>query len=189
MSREEELRVRVRSKGIVDVTRLKELVLEGERLTTTDFSGQTLDHFVAIDCTFKACRFESMRIEYACFGSGWQTSCYEDCSFNGTTIVASSPGYSEFVRCSFMNVSISEFFGLNVSMVDCRFSGKLHKVVFYGANPTRRRWFWTRRNAFRGNEFSQARFGDVAFREHIDLSKQKLPHDWVPGKDPYKDVT
>jgi len=189
MPTEEKLQVRVRSRGFVDSAGIKQLMVERKTVSAADFSGQTLDHFVSVGSTFKSCRFEGMRIEYACFGSGRKTSHYEDCSFDGTTIVASTPGYAKFVKCRFLNISITEFFGFNVSMVDCVFSGKLRKIVFYGADPTRRAWLWKKRNKFAGNDFSHARFSDVAFREHIDLSKQRLPNGWAPGGDPYQNVT
>jgi uncharacterized protein YjbI with pentapeptide repeats len=184
MPKDENLKVRVRSNGFVDVSSIN-----GKRLTAADFSGQTLDNFVSVGNRFKNCQFTDMKIEYACFGSGGKTSHYEDCSFDGTSIACSTPGCASFLRCTFRNVSIIDFIGLNVSMVDCIFSGRLRKIVFYGADPTSRAWFWRKRNEFRGNDFSQASFNDVAFREHIDLSKQKLPPSWVRPDDPYQNVT
>jgi hypothetical protein len=64
-----------------------------------------------------------------------------------------------------------------MELVDCVFINTLLKgVVFYGDCPkvagiTRVR----KRNEFRGNDFSQARFADVDFRGNIDLAAQRLP--------------
>ncbi|MCW6005679.1 hypothetical protein K1W54_13985 [Micromonospora sp. CPCC 205371] len=61
-------------------------------------------------------------------------------------------------------------------MIDCTFSGRLKKVVFYG----RLGGIYTmesgqRLNEFRGNDFSGADLAQVEFRWGIDLSRQVLP--------------
>ena len=65
-------------------------------------------------------------------------------------------------------------------MIDCIFSGTLHKVVFYGADPES-----GRHNEFRGNDFRETLFDDVGFREGIDLTLQRFPAGWVKSEDPY----
>jgi uncharacterized protein YjbI with pentapeptide repeats len=129
-----------------------------------------------------------MSMTTACFGAGTRQSLYEDCAFDGTKFSAPAPGIAKFVRCTFKNVDISLFHGLEVSMVDCVFSGALRGVVFYGRRPGRRRLFWRRKNDFFGNDFEAASLDDVVFREAIDLSLQKFPIGWKHPCDAYNEL-
>jgi uncharacterized protein YjbI with pentapeptide repeats len=185
---DQRLVAQVSAPGYVDLSQVERLVIERERLEGVDFSGRILLQFVAISSSFLRCRFERTVIASACFGGGKRESTYESCSFDGSKIHAAAPGVARFIRCSFRDATIEEFFGLSVSMIDCEFSGVLRRVVFYGRNPTRQRWWRRTRNDFRGNDFRFANLADVAFREGIELASQKLPSGWVAPKDAYDDV-
>ena len=173
--------VRVTSKGRIDVGSLRRLVFDHQGVQDAAYSHQELDQFVAISSTFKQCTFEHLTIRSACFGGGRKESVYEACSFDGSKIDCMAAGVARFVGCTFRDVHLFSFFGLSVSMIDCVFSGRLHKVAFYGANPESRK-----RNDFRGNDFREALLDDVGFREGIDLTLQRFPTGWVKPDDPYR---
>jgi hypothetical protein len=154
-----------------DRIELRDETLEGENLT-----GLRLKQFTATQCSFRSCRFDGSTIEQACFGGGTKPSDYTDCSFDGARITAVAPGVARFIRCSFRDCLIQDLFGVAVEFIDCIFSGTIKKAVFWGSIPEEDRDQVGRRtNEFRGNDFSQARLVDVAFRGGIDLAKQKLP--------------
>ena len=159
---------------------MRRLVFDHQQVQGVAYSGQQLDQFLAISSSFKQCFFERMPIRSACFGGGRRESVYESCSFDGSKIDCGAVGIARFVRCTFRDTYVFNLFGLSVSIVDCVFSGTLHKVAFYGTNPESRE-----RNEFHGNDFRDALFNDVAFREGIDLTLQRFPVGWVKPDDPY----
>lgn len=175
--------VRVTSKAHIDAASLQRLVFDHQQVQDITYSDQKLDEFLAISCSFKRCTFERLSTRSACFGGGRRESVYEACSFDGSKIDCGTAGVAKFVGCSFRDTYIFNFFGLSISMIDCVFSGTLHKVAFYGTNPESRK-----RNEFRGNDFREARLNDVAFREGIDLTLQRFPANWVKPDDPYDRV-
>jgi uncharacterized protein YjbI with pentapeptide repeats len=121
-----------------------------------------------------------MVIESACFGSGKVESIYLDCTFDDSRFSAVTPGIARFERCSFRNVDVSEFLGMGIEMVDCKFSGIIRKGSFNGAVAGRYADYLGRtRNEFRGNDFSAVRLGDFDFRTGIDLTQQVLPDGWI----------
>jgi hypothetical protein len=145
-------------------------------LECESFAQLTLREFMSTRSTFRDCRFERMTIKRACFGGGTVASEYVDCVFDGSRINATTPGTARFLRCSFREVHIQDFFGLTCGFVDCVFSGTIEKAVFQSKllGPHRDR-FGRSENDFRGNDFSGAKLGDVAFRGGIDLTSQNLP--------------
>lgn len=152
------------------------LVIEKRRERGADFSGSKLDSFLAVASRFDECRFEKMTIGDACFGGGVSDSEYYDCSFDGSKFSATAPGCARFVRCSFRNVLIREFFGDKVEFVDCIFSGKLLKGYFNGTISENVSGCSGRHvNRFCGNDFSEMELIDVGFRTGIDLACQRLP--------------
>jgi hypothetical protein len=65
---------------------------------------------------------------------------------------------------------------MSVEFVDCVFSGKIQKAVFYGSIAEHQRVALGRaKNEFRGNDFRECELVDVDFRSGIDLTNQKLP--------------
>jgi uncharacterized protein YjbI with pentapeptide repeats len=174
-------KVLVKSRTPIDVASLRRLVLEHRHIQDTAYSDQSLDEFLAVACTFTHCSFERLAIRSACFVGGQTGSVYEDCSFDGSQIDCGTPGVATFIRCSFRDTDLANFFGLSISMTDCVFTGTLRKVAFYGVNPESRK-----RNEFRGNDFRGAQLVDVSFREGIDFTQQHFPPDWVRPEDPYE---
>ena len=175
--------VRVRSKPRIDPTSLRRLVFEDERVEGAAYAGEQLDEFLAISSSLKHCAFERLSIRSACFGGGRKESVYEACSFDGSRIDCGAAGIARFVGCTFRGTYLYSFFGHSVSMIDCTFSGTLHRVAFYGKDPRS-----GRRNEFHGNDFREARLNDVAFREEIDLARQCFPEGWVKPDDPYDQI-
>jgi len=175
--------VQVKSKGQVDVASLRRLVFDHQQVQAATYSDQQLDEFLAVSSSFKQCTFERLSIRSACFGGGRKESLYEGCSFDGSKIDCGAAGVARFVGCTFRDSYVFNLIGLSISMIDCIFSGTLHKALFYGTDPQTQR-----RNEFRGNDFREALLNDVAFREGIDLTLQHFPAGWVKPDDPYERI-
>jgi uncharacterized protein YjbI with pentapeptide repeats len=176
--RRETIRVNARLVGHVGVNSIRRLVFDHEEVDGGDFSGRHLDQFVSIGSRFQSCRFVKMRIEGGSFGAGRETSEYLDCTFDGSRISFGPGGYTRFVRCSFRNVDLRDWFCFSVEIVDCVFTGRLQKVVFNGTVPEADRKDAGRdQNQFEGNDFSGAVLIDVDFRTGIDMERQRMPPD------------
>jgi hypothetical protein len=119
---------------------------------------------------------DNAKIDGASFGEGRETSEYVECSFDGARIRFGPDGYARFVRCSFREVDLRDWFCFTVELVDCTFSGRLRKAFFNGTVPEDDRATVGReRNEFHGNDFSAMTLIDVDFRSGIDLTQQRLP--------------
>lgn len=97
-----------------------------------------------------------------------------ECTFDGARIAFGPGGYARFVRCSFRNVALRDWFAFTVELVDCIFSciftGRLEGAFFIGTVPDQDVPIVGRtRNEFAGNDFSDMDLRDVAFRTGIDL--------------------
>lgn len=164
------------SVGKARIDETKRVVLDHEEVHGVDFSGLKLVQFSAAGSRLEACRFDKTKIEDASFGAGRETSEYVDCSFDGARIRFGPGGYARFVRCSFRDVDLRDWFCFAVELVDCTFTGRLRKAFFNGIVPEDKRSSAGReRNEFRGNDLSAMTLIDVAFRTGIDLTQQKLP--------------
>jgi hypothetical protein len=147
--------------------------VSNEVLTGADFSGRAIGEFVSIGSRFQSCDFRDMRLKAAGFGDGPDTSEYVDCVFDGSRISAAD-GRARFVGCSFRGVDIRNWDHGATELIDCTFTGRLRKCVFYGVfkppsgGPPRD-------NEFRDNDFSGADLIEVEFRWGVDLSRQRLP--------------
>jgi|SRR6266700_82950 len=172
----DEWEIKARVTGTTTVRKDRTLVLDSVNERGADYSGRKLDSFCPIASRFEKCRFERMDIGDACFGGGTRDSEYYDCSFDGSKLAAGAPGNASFVRCSFRNVLIRELCCHKVQFVDCTFSGKFLSGYFNGSVPEDKAAHLGRsKNEFRGNDFGEMEFVDVAFRTGIDLGLQKLP--------------
>jgi hypothetical protein len=153
-----------------------ELVLDHAELAGSDFSSRKLARYGSIGSILRSCQFDGARIKMASFGAGTEMSHYIDCSFDGARITFAPGGYARFVRCSFRNVDLRDWFCFGVEMVDCVFTGHLRKAAFNGTVPEDKQAVIGRtRNEWRGNDFSGMDLVDVAFRTGIDLTLQCLP--------------
>lgn len=152
------------------------VVLDHDELRGADFSGRKLVQFSSVGSILEACRFDKTKIEDASFGSGREMSEYIECSFDGARIRFGPGGYTRFVRCSFRDVDLRDWFCFTVELIDCIFSGQLRKAFFNGSVPEEKRGNAGReRNEFRGNDFTAMELIDVTFRSGIDLAQQRLP--------------
>src|SRR2546430_10168634 len=97
------------------------LVLDHSQLVGADFSNRELAQLSAVGCVLKDCRFEGTTIESASFGAGRETSEYVGCSFDGARIRFGPGGYARFVRCSFMDADLRDWFCFAVELVECTF--------------------------------------------------------------------
>lgn len=176
------------------------VVVERKQLRGADFSGRHLLSFSSVGSRFESCRFDNTIIEDAQFGGGRDASEYVDCIFDGLRTNSKIGGFERFVRCSFRDCELREWFCFATEMVDCTFSGRIG-AVFNGTIPDseylvchpsvlmrlRGRFLrWTlpktdrsiakrKFNEFHGNDFSAADLVDCAFRTGIDLTQQRLP--------------
>ena len=170
------MKIRARSVGTIKIGEDRRIALDGANLQGADFSNRDLRYFGAIGSRLVDCRFDNVRIEDASFGAGRKMSEYIGCVFDGARMTPGTGGYYRFLRCSFRDVVIDEWFCFAVEIVDCTFSGRLRNSVFNGTVPERARRDAKRsRNEFRGNDFGGMEFKDVGFRTGIDLSLQVLP--------------
>jgi len=167
---------RAKSVGRTKIDDNSRVVLDHQALHRIDLSGRKLAQFSSTACRFEASRFEGAEIESASFGAGRAVSEYVDCSFDRARIHFGPGGCARFVRCSFRDVDLRDWYCFAVELVDCAFSGRLRKAVFNGTVPDRERTTAGReRDEFRGNDFSAMDLVDVAFRTGIDLRQQRLP--------------
>lgn len=150
--------------------------LDHVKLRDADYSGRKLKHFVVIGSSLERCRFESAHIGDFLCGAGRELSEYVDCNFSCLRTSHMRGGFARFIRCSFKDVDIRDWFCFNAEFIDCVFTGRLRKCVFNGAvSEEDRSWVGRDRNDFRGNDFSGATLIDVAFRTGVDLERQRLP--------------
>jgi hypothetical protein len=103
-----EIRARVVARAKIDSE--KSVVLSREKLHGADFSGRRLEHFSSEASRLEACRFDKVRIESASFGAGRAPSEYLECSFDGARIRFGPGGFARFVRCSFRDVDLRDWF-------------------------------------------------------------------------------
>jgi hypothetical protein len=148
-----------------------------ERIEGLDLSGAVVPELDIGQSVLVGCNFRGIIIDKVYFGSGRIQTTYTNCDFTGSTIRSGSAGEARFVNCLFRDVMISNFLALNGEFIDCFFSGRLDGVVFDGRHrpPSDVVVDKRTRNEFRGNDFSEVEWRNVAFRGGIDLSLQKLP--------------
>jgi len=167
---------RAHSVGKARIDENQRVVLDHEDLCGVDYSRRKLAQFSASGSRLEACRFDKTKMQDASLGAGRETSEYVDCSFDGARIRFGPGGYARFVRCSFRDVDLRDWFCFTVELIDCTFTGRLRKAFFNGTVPEDKRTSAGReRNEFRGNDFSAMTLIDVGFRTGIDLTQQKLP--------------
>ena len=129
-----------------------------ERHRGTSFAGTVADSFSAQACRFEDCSFADLRLGGFIPGFSRARSTYTACVFDGSKITLGPVGYATFERCSFRNVTLSEWFWEGVDLIDCTFSGVLRVGKFRGMVPED-----GRKNRIEGNDFSQLLVDDVAF--------------------------
>lgn len=170
----------LKSKRKVEVDRSRDILLKDLNFVGTDFSAIARNvSFTSIGCVFESCDFGRMRSRSVSFGGGTKPSRYVQCKFDGSKLINLSVGLARFEQCSFLNVDIEGLFTHAAEFVDCTFSGKLRRSVFFGrvCGVYEKDVDGLKRaiNEFRGNDFSSMQFIDVDFRAGVDLTLQRLP--------------
>ena len=154
------------------------LILKNVHYNQKEFSNCKLSTICVINSKFTHCHFENLKVDCnATLGGGKIASTYIDCSFDNSNF-GRIGGVVTFIRCTFRNVVIKEMFATMMEFIDCTFSGKLNKVVFFGAPPQEKLRQLINRNVnrFEGNDLSQLNLSeDIGFRRGIDFLKQKMP--------------
>jgi hypothetical protein len=155
-----------------------ELVLpDGAQLERADFSGRHLRYIsIGSGSRLIECDFSGTRMNGGGLGGGYEPTEYDRCVFDGCHLKDVLPGRASFVECSFRNVRLDTFLCNDAEFVDCVFSGLLRGVVF-SATPSSTERLGRVRNAYHGNDFTEAKLEDVSFRGGIDLGSQRLPID------------
>lgn len=150
-------------------------VTSGLTIRDADFSGREFRLFSSEGSRYLGCTFDRVVIGDASFGAGIRDSLYADCSFDGARLRMVG-GFARFERCTFRDVTIVDWQGQRTELVDCVFTGRITRGIFFGRIPdslVARRG--RRRNEVRGNDFSGAELIDCSFRGGIDLEEQRLP--------------
>lgn len=175
------------------------LTIDQQDLRGVNFSGRDLVQLEVIGSRLVGCRFDNLRVESAVFGSGGLPTELVECSFDGSRIGELWPSKSRFERCTFRNIRLREWMnGFWAELVDCLFTGRIGRAIFWGTPLSRDkdlqdlREAWDHhgrslesevyckivdrvRNEFHGNDFAGAELVDFAFRRGIDLTQQRLP--------------
>jgi uncharacterized protein YjbI with pentapeptide repeats len=142
-----------------------------------DMGGLTIRFFVARGCGFESCNFAGTRFGGGYLGggegAGFSQTVYRNCCFDRCGLEGISFGSARFECCSFRDVRLRRWLSFSSEFIDCVFAGDIPEAAFLGRSPLSSKG--RRRNDFRGNDFSGARFGSVEFRGGIDLSLQRLP--------------
>jgi len=168
--------IQVKSKGTVSLDLSRDVFVKHEKVIQGSFSGLKKGSFGSLGCTFEHCDFRKMRPSQIVFASGREQSRYISCIFDGSRFDHIIAGQSRFESCSFRNVVLNRLFTHAAEFINCTFSGVIKSSVFFGkvtgnySEDTERRT-----NEFLDNDFADAQFVDVGFREGVDLSRQKLP--------------
>ncbi len=156
------------------------VMLERATLSDVDFRRVAFDHFAPRGCVFENCDFRGVALErriQPIFSSVPQ-SVFRGCRFDGVDFRRANVGQSRFERCSFGEARIDAWNVTCAEFVDCRFTGPIARVRFYGRpwghgaeslDPARTA------NEFRGNDFREAELIDVAFIMGIPIGAQRWP--------------
>jgi uncharacterized protein YjbI with pentapeptide repeats len=153
------------------------VLIEGATFERVDFSKIRFDYFHARESVFLDCDFSSISSRAGGVLGDFPEARFVGCTFDRADLRHLSPGWGRFERCQFTNAKIRDWTTDDASFVDCVFSGRIERSIFYG----QRNWLHPGEtvlpppNDFRGNDFSQADLVDTDFREGIDLSQQRLP--------------
>lgn len=140
-----------------------------------DLSGQRIPLFQASATLFERCDFGRSRIDGVLGVQPWAT--YRDCTFTRADLRRASPALARFERCVFDHARLDKWFTFQAEFVDCRFSGPLTSVRFYGAvePDSVAATIGRRTNDFVGNDFSNSDLTDVDFVGGIDIGAQRWP--------------
>jgi len=158
----------------IDATRGVEF--QNATLRGCDLSGLRIPQFGASASEFDRCDFSRARVDAGSLGFS-KGAVFRDCRFAGAELTRAEPGIARFERCDFQGASLDGWFGAQAEFVECTFSGRLHRMRFYGTvDPLQVADAVGRlRNEFVGNDFEAAELTDVEFVGGIDLRAQRLP--------------
>ncbi len=151
------------------------VILENGNFKKQNYANRKLASIWLVNAKVEGCIFENLNVNNVVLGGGKKESFLENCRFINSKLNIVS-GFATLINCSFENVTIGEMFALKMQFINCKFSGKLQKVVFDAEVPKSYQALIGRdKNIFEGNDLSEAFFDDVDFRGGIDFSKQIMP--------------
>lgn len=153
----------------VSVAITQRLNLSGGRIDLSDVSD-----FSTIGAKLQGVCIDAMAgtVMLASFG---EKSLFIDCEFANFRADLMDFGYSELRDCKFINCEIFELISWEATIVNCSFSGSVHRGKFnihpddYIVRPKTESAFFAR------NDFSDCNFFDVEFRGGIELANQRVP--------------
>jgi uncharacterized protein YjbI with pentapeptide repeats len=142
-----------------------------------EMAGITIPVLFARGCSFDSCNFTGTRFGAGYFGggegAGFSQTVYRNCCFDRCALGSIDFGSARFERCLFRDVRLRKWLSFSAEFIDCVFAGDIPEAAFLGRSPLRSTS--RQQNDFRGNDFSDVRFGSVEFRGGIDLNLQRLP--------------
>lgn len=153
------------------------LTFRGANCSRLDLSSQTIPNFVAFGSTFDHCDSTATVFEGGVLGD-LPLVVYRDCVFDGADLRWVGAQFARFERCSFAKARLDDWRVSGAEFIDCRFSGRLFRVIFSGKPVLVERLKGIRaRNDFHGNDFRDADLDDCDFRHGIDLDANLWPED------------
>jgi uncharacterized protein YjbI with pentapeptide repeats len=152
------------------------LLLSRESIRGGRFDGKGVKEFWVAESDIRETTFEGFNVRQGSLGGGERMSTFQQCVFRSSTLRIMTPGRVRFEHCQFDDVTLAGWICLNAEFVDCRFRGRLDKMVFDAAlRPMDADELGRSRNQYDDNDFSRCQFIDVAFRGGIELRRPLLP--------------
>jgi hypothetical protein len=153
------------------------IVLSGASLKDADLTGCVFRNYVATGSILEGCDFTDAIFEGGVLGDLPVTT-YRRCTFRRTDLRRCNPQLARFEECLFEESRLDEWSSRTAEFVECRFTGRLLRVQFWG-KPTgagRPRVLAQRSsNEFRANDFVDAILDDCSFKGGIDLDANSWP--------------
>jgi uncharacterized protein YjbI with pentapeptide repeats len=118
-------------------SRLRHLRLLDVRMVDCDLSDADLTDFAAWRSTFEDCDLSGADLTDALLSSldKGVGNVWHNCRFNASKLDGIVAKWAEFRGCSFENVTMADMVFGGCSFIDCRMTGSLNNVAFYGTEP------------------------------------------------------
>jgi uncharacterized protein YjbI with pentapeptide repeats len=118
-------------------SRLRHLRLLDVRMVDCDLSGADLTDFAAWRSTFEGCDLSGADLTDALLSSLHKGvgNVWHRCRFNASKLDGIVANGAEFRDCTFENVTLANMVFGGCTFVDCRMTGSLNDVAFYGTEP------------------------------------------------------
>jgi hypothetical protein len=149
-------------------------------LRNVDFRKARFDRFALDRCLYLSCDFRGVTLDrrWQALFSADPINTFRDCHFDEADMRKVRPDRSRFERCTFHDTRMDGWRAEAAEFVDCRFSGALGAVTFFGSPAGNAGHGLGRaRNEFHGNDFAGTHLAGVTFTRGIDLHRQTFALD------------